>query len=455
MPDHVTSNDVANDGQRTPPRLPNAEAWLAAIVESSDDAIVGKTLDSVIRSWNDGARRIFGYEADEIIGKTVYTLIPRELYFEEPQIIAQLVEGQRVDHYETVRIRKDGTRIDVSLSVSPIRDASGAIVGAAKVARDVTEAKRLQRAERELVERLQAVTIELEQQIEEGQSLQEELQQANDELIASLGNAQAARAEAEAARKDADDARRLAEQANAAKGQFLATMSHELRTPLNAIVGYVDLIELGVHGPVTGEQREDLARIRRSEETLRRLIEDLLNFAKLESGKIEYRYDEVRLDQFLATLETFIAPRLVQKNIEYCLDATNASVEVFMDRDKVEQIMLNLLSNAAKFTDRGRIDVRCVVDEKTFKIDVKDTGPGIDESMLDAIFEPFTQIERSLTRPHEGTGLGLSISRQLARGMGGNISVESVVGSGSTFCLVLPRMNPAKGKRRAAVTDKR
>ena len=453
MPDHVTSNDVANDGQRTPPRLPNAEAWLAAIVESSDDAIVGKTLDSVIRSWNDGARRIFGYEADEIIGKTVYTLIPRELYFEEPQIIAQLVEGQRVDHYETVRIRKDGTRIDVSLSVSPIRDASGAIVGAAKVARDVTEAKRLQRAERELVERLQAVTIELEQQIDEGQSLQEELQQANDELLASLGNAQVARAEAEAARKDADDARRLAEHANAAKGQFLATMSHELRTPLNAIVGYVDLIELGVHGPVTDEQREDLARIRRSEETLRRLIEDLLNFAKLESGKIEYRYDEVRLDQFLATLETFIAPRLVQKNIEYCLDATNASVEVFMDRDKVEQIMLNLLSNAAKFTDRGRIDVRGVVDEKTFKIDVKDTGPGIDESMLDAIFEPFTQIERSLTRPHEGTGLGLSISRQLARGMGGNISVESVVGSGSTFRLVLPRVDPSKEKRRAPARD--
>ena len=432
--DTVIGAELIDGGQSQ-----NPEAWLAAIVESSDDAIIGKTLDSVIRSWNAGARRVFGYEAEEIVGKTVYTLIPPELYSEEPEIIARLLKGERVDHYETVRLRKDGTRIDVSLSVSPIRDASGKIVGASKLARDVTESKRLQRAERELLQQTQELTVKLEQQVEEAQSLQEELEQANNELMESLDDAQAARAQAEMARIDADAARRSAEEANAAKGQFLATMSHELRTPLNAIVGYIDLIELGVHGPVNAEQREDLERIRRSEKTLRRLIEAVLNFAKLESGKIEYRYDAVQLDQFLSTMESFIAPRLVQKNLGYRFNGDAASVTVLIDRDRVEQIMLNLLSNAVKFTERGRIEVSCAIDASTFRIEVKDSGTGIDASMLEAIFEPFTQVERSLTRPAEGTGLGLSISRQLARGMGGDVFVESVVGGGSTFTLVLPR----------------
>jgi PAS domain S-box-containing protein len=416
----------------------NPEAWLAAIAESSDDAIIGKTLDSVIRSWNRGARRIFGYDDAEIVGKTVYILIPPELHHEEPEIVARLLKGERVDHYDTVRVRKDGTRIDVSISVSPIRSASGQIIGAAKVARDVTEAKRLQRAERELLEQLQQLTTELEQQIEEAQSLQEEIEQANNELVSSLADAEIAREQAEIARRDADEARRAAEDANAAKGQFLATMSHELRTPLNAIVGYVDLLEFGVHGPLTERQREDLARIRRSEGTLHRLIEDVLNFAKLESGKVEYRYESVVLDEFLGTLEGFIAPRLARKNLEYHFDPTHASVTVSIDRDKVEQIMLNLLSNAVKFTDSGRIDVRCVVQDSTFRIDVKDTGRGIEPTLLDTIFEPFMQGDRSLTRSAEGTGLGLSISRQLARAMGGDIRVESEVGEGSTFTVVLP-----------------
>jgi PAS domain S-box-containing protein len=419
----------------------NVEAWLAAIVESSDDAIVGKTLDSVIRSWNGGARRIFGYEAAEIVGKPVYTLIPPELHHEEPEIIARLVSGERVDHYETVRVRKDGTRIDVSLSVSPIRNSSGQIIGAAKVARDVTEAKRLQRAERELLEQLQELTTELEQQIEEARSLQEEVEQANTELVSSLADAEEAREQAETARREADEARKLAEDANAAKAQFVATMSHELRTPLNAIVGYVELLELGVHGPLTEAQKEDLARIRRSEETLHRLIEDVLSFARLESGRVEYRYEDVALDQFLAALEGFIVPRLVQKNLQYQFDPVGSSVTVSIDRDKVEQIVLNLLSNAVKFTDRGRIDVRCAVDDSMIRIEVKDTGRGIDATLLDSIFEPFVQGDRSLTRVAEGTGLGLSISRQLARAMGGDIEVESIQGKGSTFVLVLPRRN--------------
>ena len=443
----VHRNDVTDDTKPNPHSPAddaasafntNPEAWLAAIVESSDDAIVGKTLDSVIRSWNSGARRIFGYDDAEIVGKSVYTLIPPELHHEEPQIIARLMRGERVDHYETVRVRRDGTRIDVSLSVSPIRDASGQIIGATKVARDVTEAKRLQRVERELFDQLQELTTELEQQLEEAQSLQEEVEQANNELVTSLGETETARNQAEIARREAEQARHAAEDANAAKGQFLATMSHELRTPLNAIVGYVDLLTVGVHGQMTELQREDLARIRRSAETLHRLIEHVLNFAKLESGTVEYRYESVVLVELLEILEGFIAPRLAQKNLEYHFDPTHASVRVSIDRDKVEQIMLNLLSNAVKFTDSGRIDVRCVVLDSTYRIEVKDTGRGIDPTLLDAIFEPFMQADRSLTRSAEGTGLGLSISRQLARAMGGDITVESEVGNGSTFAVTLP-----------------
>ena len=223
------------------------------------------------------------------------------------------------------------------------------------------------------------------------------------------------------------------------KGQFLATMSHELRTPLNAIVGYLGLLELGVHGPLTDAQREDLARIRRSEAMLHRLVEDVLSFARLEAGKVEYQYEAVELDRFLGSLEGFISPRLTQKNLDYRLDATDASVTISADRDKVEQIMLNLLSNAVKFTDKGRIDVRCIVGDHAVRIEVADTGRGIAASLLESIFEPFAQGDRSLTRPTEGTGLGLSISRQLARAMGGDITVQSVVGQGSVFGVELPR----------------
>jgi PAS domain S-box-containing protein len=396
----------------------NPQAWLAAIVESSDDAIVGKTLDSVIRSWNPAASRIFGYAAEEIVGRSVYVLIPPELHYQEPDILARLSRGERVEHFETIRQRKDGSRFDVSLSVSPIRDVNGAIVGGAKIARDITEPKRLQRAERELIDQLQSLTTELEQQLEEGQALQEELEQTNAELM---------------------EARRIAEEANQAKSQFLATMSHEVRTPLNAIAGYVDLLDMGLRGPLTDQQREDIARIRRSQETLHGLIEDVLGFAKLESGRIEFHYESVMLREFLNGLETFIAPRVAREAIAYRFEPDGSDVVVSMDYKKVEQIMLNLLSNAVKFTDEGGITLRCRVDRHSFTISVADTGRGIHESDMAAIFEPFVQGDRSLTRIAEGTGLGLAISRQLARGMGGDVTAESRLGAGSTFSLTLPR----------------
>jgi PAS domain S-box-containing protein len=423
------------EGESYLPPIPSlhvtAEAWLAAIVQSSDDAIIGKTLDSIIRSWNAGAARMFGYEADEIIGQSVLTLMPPRLQFEEPQIVGRLARGERIDHFETIRRRKDGTEIEVSLSVSPIRDRDGRIVGAAKIARDITEAKRLLRAEQENTEQLQELTSELEQQVEESQSLQEELEQTNEQLMSALN-------EATEARTVADEARRDAEEANAAKSQFLATMSHELRTPLNAIAGYVELLEIGIPGQLNEGQLEYVARIKRSEETLLRLIQDVLSFAKLESGRLVFHFDEVPLNDFLLSFESFIAPRLLAKDLGYRVESCDAAVVARIDRAKVEQIVLNLLSNAVKFTDRGEIVLACAVDDDRFEFRIRDTGPGIRAELLTSIFEPFVQGDGSFTRSVEGTGLGLSISRELARSMGGDLSVESEVGVGSVFTLVLP-----------------
>ena len=447
---HTSNNDPPGRDTAENPFAKNPDAWLAAIVESSDDAIVGKTLDSVIRSWNTGATRIFGYEPAEAIGQPVYILMPPERYDEEPRIIAQLSRGERIDHFETVRVRKDGTRIEVSLSVSPIRDAEGRIIGAAKIARDITEAKRLQRSEREYAQQLQDLTTELEQQVEEGQTLQEELEQTNDELNRSLADTREARRQAEEAlrraeeaQRQAEEARRQAEAANAAKSQFLAMMSHELRTPLNAIAGYVDLLELEIRGQLTAAQKQDVSRIKHSQEALLRLIEDLLNFARLESGRIEYQYEDVHIDAMLAALESFVAPSLTQKGITYHVDGCGAEVVVSIDRDKVEQILVNLLSNAVKFTDSGRIDVGCVIDETDIRFQVRDTGRGIRPDQLERIFHPFVQAEAPLTRTTEGTGLGLAISREFARAMGGEITVESEPGRGSVFTLMVPRHRPA------------
>ena len=236
---------------------------------------------------------------------------------------------------------------------------------------------------------------------------------------------------------EANDARRRAESANRAKSQFLTTMSHELRTPLNAIAGYVELLELGLRGPLGEEQLNDLRRIKRSQQVLLRLIEDLLDHAKLESGQLVFHVRDFAIDPLLQRLESFIAPSLAKKAIRYRLTPCG-DVGVRADPTKVEQILLNLLSNAVKFTDNGSIAVSCEVDGDSVSIRVDDTGRGIPEAMLETIFEPFVQLESDLTRTAEGTGLGLAISRELARGMGGDVITERRP-VGARFVLTLPR----------------
>ncbi|HXC25310.1 MAG TPA: ATP-binding protein [Gemmatimonadaceae bacterium] len=238
---------------------------------------------------------------------------------------------------------------------------------------------------------------------------------------------------------------REAENANRAKMEFLAAMSHELRTPLNAIGGYVELMEMGVVGPVTAEQHDYLARVQRSSKFLLGLINDVLNFAKIDAGVIEIRRDAVHLNTILSTVHTLVEPQMQAKQLVYACDILDDSAVVCGDREKIEQILLNLLTNASKFTDPGGgITLSYTVDGRFARIRVADTGRGIPAEKLESVFDPFVQIGRTTNiGSQQGVGLGLAISRDLAVGMGGNLSVESTVGAGSTFTLSLPLMEPA------------
>ncbi|GJG85975.1 hypothetical protein tb265_11560 [Gemmatimonadetes bacterium T265] len=234
-------------------------------------------------------------------------------------------------------------------------------------------------------------------------------------------------------------ARAEAEAANAAKSQFLATMSHELRTPLNAIGGYVELIELGIRGPVTPEQRTDLEKIQRSQRHLLGLINGVLNYARVEAGAVHYDLADVLLDEVLATCEALTAPQVRAKGLTLRHDACDRTLRVRADREKLQQVVLNLLSNAVKFTEPGgRVTLACAGDAAAVRVAVADTGIGIARDQLARVFEPFVQVDARLTRTQEGTGLGLAISRDLARGMGGDLTAESAPGAGSTFTLTLP-----------------
>ena len=232
-------------------------------------------------------------------------------------------------------------------------------------------------------------------------------------------------------------ARAEADAANQVKTQFLATMSHELRTPLNAIGGYAELMEMGIHGPVTSAQREALVRIQRSQQHLLNLVNNVLNLVKLDTQHVRYQLTDVPVEQALQFVVEATAPQLQAKRLRY-EQASCAGIVVRADTEKLRQILLNLLSNAIKFTDGGRISVACAVEGGEVRIDVRDTGCGIPGEQLENIFDPFVQVDRRLNRPVEGTGLGLAISRELAQGMGGTLTATSTVGEGSVFTLRLP-----------------
>ena len=375
-----------------------------------------------VATWNPGAERIKGYTADEIIGKhfsTFYT--PEEAAAGRPE--RELVIAKAVGQYEEEgwRVRKDGTRMWVNVVLTPVYDAKGKLAGFAKVTRDLTERRKAQEKMIEDAKRLaveEAAKAAAEQRTQELRGLAEQL------------HAQAAELE----RRSSE-----AEVANRAKSEFLAAMSHELRTPLNAIGGYAQLLQMGLSGPITSEQREHLERITRSQEHLLGIINDILNFSRIEAGQVAYDIGLVPMRETVDAVVPMVAPQALAKKLDLKVTNCESSLVVAADRSKVEQILINLLSNAVKFTSEGgQIELTCAIDGDQGILKVRDTGVGIPADQLEMIFAPFVQVGRNLANPKEGTGLGLAISRDLARAMRGELTAESREGEGSVFTLYLP-----------------
>ena len=366
----------------------HATVLLAAIVESSDDAIVSKTLDGVITSWNGGAERMFGWPASMAIGQHITLIVPEDRRAEEEEVLARLGRGERIDHFETVRMARDGRLIDVSLTVSPVRNRLGQIVGASKVARDISERRRLE--------------------------------EYRDLLL-----------------KHEHQARTAAESLIRAKDQFLATISHELRTPLNAIFGWAKLLEK----PELDERsrKRAITAIVNGASAEARLVEDLLDLSRVVTGRLRLDMESISLREVVeAALET-VRPAATAKQVELSA-ALDEVGQMLGAPDRLQQVVWNLVANAVKFTQRGgRVDValRRVGDHA--EVIVRDTGEGISPAMLPYVFQEFWQEDSSVTRPHQGMGLGLTLVKHLVELHGGHVRAESVgKGEGATFTVALP-----------------
>ncbi|CAN5591945.1 hypothetical protein BH09GEM1_BH09GEM1_34460 [soil metagenome] len=393
------------------------------LVESVQDyAIFALDPQGYILSWNAGAQHLKGYTADEAIGQHFSIFYPADVIARRhPE--QELEVAAREGHFEEEgwRVRKDGSRFWANVLISALRDDDGTLVGFAKVTRDLTERR--------------AAQIKMLNDARQLASEEAARRSAEDRALESHALTERLREQA----AELEQRRVEAENANKAKGSFLAAMSHELRTPLNAIGGYAELLEMGITGPVTPAQIEQIHRIRVSQQHLLRVINDILNFSRIEAARISYDITNVVMHEVTESVALMIDGQARRKGIVFEHTFCPPDLVARADRAKVQQVILNLLSNALKFTPaNGSVTLTCRLLGGELLVDVEDTGAGIPVGKLEAVFEPFVQVERTLTSDHEGTGLGLAISRELARAMHGDVTVQSVLGVGSTFTLHLP-----------------
>lgn len=365
--------------------------YLAAIVQSADDAIISKSLESIVTSWNPSAERMFGYTAPEMIGQSIKRIIPPDLLNEEDEIIARIRRGDRFDHFETKRLRKDGRVFDVSLTLSPIHDDDGQIIGASKIARDISERKLWE----------QKITDALE---------------------------------------DARRARQQAELASRMKDEFLATISHELRTPLTAIVGWVRMLRSGHLPPERKDQALEV--IDRNVRSQAQLIEDLLDISRITMGKLRLDVRPVQPAAVInASVESLIVAAEARRvRIQTVLDSHAGPISG--DFERLQQVVWNLLSNAIKFTPKGgRVQVVLERVNSHIEIRVSDNGKGVKPEFLPYVFDRFSQAETATTRSHGGLGMGLAISKAIVELHGGSITAYSDgEGKGTTFTVGIPVM---------------
>ena len=371
------------------------ELLLAAIVDSSEDAIISKNLHSIVTSWNSAAERIFGYTSDEMVGQSIARLFPPDRLSEEPAILERIGRGERVDHFETVRVHKDGTALEVSLTISPVRDTQGVIVGASKIARDITEQKRSIR----------------------------KLAEAHEQL----------------------------KRADQLKVEFLATLSHELRTPLNAILGWIQILK---EDPA--DVNEAIPVIERNVRLQAQLIEDLLDMSRIEAGKVSLDLQRIDLASVVIAAMDTVRPAADSKGVRLTSAFSSVPCVVMGDRNRLQQVVWNLLTNAVKFTPRdGRVHVCIERVNSHVAISVADTGKGIAPEFLSQVFDRFRQADASTTRKFGGLGIGLSIAKNLTELHGGVLAVSSPgIDKGATFTVQLPLM-PVHNNWETTATDTR
>jgi PAS domain S-box-containing protein len=374
-------------------------ARLAAIVESSSDAIVGKDLNGIVTTWNAAAERMFGYSAAEMVGKSITQIIPPEHIGDEDLILSTIRAGRRIEHFETERVTKDGRRLEVSLSISPIKDDVGTIVGAAKIARNISAQKALQRE--------------------------------HDRLLAAETRA-----------------RELAEAASRSKDSFLAMISHELRTPLSPIMSWARMLRTG--GLDKARSERALEAIERNARAQAQLIDDLLDVSRIVAGKMRLEIRPMDLIEVIQSALDVVRPAADAKDIQI-QPLLDTETVVSGDPDRLRQVVWNLLSNAVKFTPKGgRVQIVLERVDSRVEIAVIDSGQGIAPAFVPHLFELFQQGEEGSSRTHGGLGLGLSIVRHIVELHGGTVSAESAgQGQGARFTVRLPAMlaRDARGAR--------